>query len=460
MDTHRSHQRVCCGSAQLPRSKLLDVVIEKDNEDGARIQGPRLVPMGGACLQSTSGLLRHELTASGARDFPSEFEHAISHATQSEWVDCAGYLISSHATAPPVCPQVTGRLSSILSLYAPLVVPEGYCRPQALGEVLFEQAEVNDADFSHYCTSLPDVDRVQDGAVCAATLNPASKLASETAKAGGGLHPDVTTVMFRHIPRWCSEWQVMREIDDAGFMGMYDFFYLPLGTRSKANRGFAFLNFCSPAIAQEFYAVFHGSELCSHPAGLAEHALAVLPADLQGFDRNAAHYLSSRAHMRGAAPAQNRPLFFKEASFARPCRRTWRASRRRAPALLRRRPAAACRGRRCAGRRRRPRLPRRARGSARTAAAPKRETAASAPGVASAGWREAVPSIWETVHLGDRTLGRRRSEVAQDWLRPAGRAGRFQVLGSGFCRAFAIVIFVIHAHRRVAISMRLDRVSF
>ncbi|CAK0817707.1 unnamed protein product [Prorocentrum cordatum] len=248
MDTHRSHQRVCCGSAQLPRSKLLDVVIEKDNEDGARIQGPRLVPMGGACLQSTSGLLRHELTASGARDFPSEFEHAISHATQSEWVDCAGYLISSHATAPPVCPQVTGRLSSILSLYAPLVVPEGYCRPQALGEVLFEQAEVNDADFSHYCTSLPDVDRVQDGAVCAATLNPASKLASETAKAGGGLHPDVTTVMFRHIPRWCSEWQVMREIDDAGFMGMYDFFYLPLGTRSKASLAARQPRLCLPEL--------------------------------------------------------------------------------------------------------------------------------------------------------------------------------------------------------------------
>jgi hypothetical protein len=115
------------------------------------------------------------------------------------------------------------------------------------------------------------------------------------------LSPDVTTVMIRHIPHECSERQVMREINDAGFKGKYDFFYLPLDLRTRANRGFAFLNFEAPAVAQEFYTAFHGTELCNH---VAENGLVVLPAQVQGFDRNAANCLRERR-------SHGRPVFFK-----------------------------------------------------------------------------------------------------------------------------------------------------
>ncbi|CAK0902904.1 unnamed protein product [Prorocentrum cordatum] len=73
-------------------------------------------------------------------------------------------------------------------------------------------------------------------------------------------------------------------------LSRYDFFYLPLDIRTGANRGFAFLNLVDPQTAQEFYRCFHGRKLSRSTAEDAD--LAVLRADMQGFECNAEHYLS------------------------------------------------------------------------------------------------------------------------------------------------------------------------
>lgn len=320
MDALRGRLGGACEGARFPRCKFLDFVKEEDAEENeAWLQDPWFVPEGGAYRQSTdsvlerrpASLLKHERAAFGTGSVASEHDYASSYVTPSKWLTGAGDLISSRAIAAPEYPQACGKLSSILSLHPSPMVPEGQWRPEEPGVGLFEDAEVDDADFTHYYSSFSEAEADQHDEVCVATLSPEIKRAREIAEAGGGLSLDVTTVMLRHIPRKYSERQVMREINEAGFTGKYDIFYLPLerckDTRTKANRGFAFLNFQSPTTAQEFYTTFHGIELRHHTA---EKELVVLPADLQGFDRNAAHYLSSRAP-RSRMIAQNRPLFFK-----------------------------------------------------------------------------------------------------------------------------------------------------
>mmetsp|Transcript_130065 Transcript_130065/g.277812 ORF Transcript_130065/g.277812 Transcript_130065/m.277812 type:complete len:321 (-) Transcript_130065:30-992(-) len=130
--------------------------------------------------------------------------------------------------------------------------------------------------------------------------------ARKLAEMGGGLSGH-TTVMIRHVACKYTQRKLMREINGAGFMGRFDFFYLPMDPRSHANRGFAFANFLSPDIAEEFYHLFHGQQLRHFNS---DKVIAVTPADLQGFEANAAHYAYSRALKHKRAP-KSRPLFFR-----------------------------------------------------------------------------------------------------------------------------------------------------
>jgi hypothetical protein len=116
-----------------------------------------------------------------------------------------------------------------------------------------------------------------------------------------------TTLMIRHIPCKYSQRKLMKEINDAGYLGHYDFFYLPMDPRSRANRGFAFINLNTPENAKELYRAFDGKKLRFFNS---EKVLAVVPADLQGFEANAAHYASSRV-LRAERNPHHRPLFFR-----------------------------------------------------------------------------------------------------------------------------------------------------
>mmetsp|Transcript_74387 Transcript_74387/g.136139 ORF Transcript_74387/g.136139 Transcript_74387/m.136139 type:complete len:325 (+) Transcript_74387:193-1167(+) len=130
--------------------------------------------------------------------------------------------------------------------------------------------------------------------------------ARDVAAAGGGLSGHIT-VMVRYIPSKYTQNKFMNEINDAGFDGTYDFLYLPLDTRNYGNRGFAFINFLSADLAEEFYKRYHGQKF-KHFEATTD--IAVMPADVQGFEESAERFFATglRKKKNNGEPVFLRPL--------------------------------------------------------------------------------------------------------------------------------------------------------
>jgi RNA recognition motif-containing protein len=114
-------------------------------------------------------------------------------------------------------------------------------------------------------------------------------LARDLAEQGAGLPTETVTVMVRHVPNKYNQKTLMCEIEESGFQGQFDFFYLPMNMKTNKSRGFAFINFKSAAAAQAFYEAFHDKALRQHSA--QAKVLSVVPADVQGFEATAAQYV-------------------------------------------------------------------------------------------------------------------------------------------------------------------------
>lgn len=131
--------------------------------------------------------------------------------------------------------------------------------------------------------------------------------ARELASLGHGLS-GYATVMIQQVPFKYTQSKLMNEINLDGFQGKYDFFYLPANARNHGNRGFGFINFVSARFAQEFYCHYHGQKFKHHEASLP---VAVIPADVQGFEESAACFFSSwqlRKKKRHSVPVFLKPV--------------------------------------------------------------------------------------------------------------------------------------------------------
>mmetsp|Transcript_77885 Transcript_77885/g.167061 ORF Transcript_77885/g.167061 Transcript_77885/m.167061 type:complete len:353 (-) Transcript_77885:90-1148(-) len=116
------------------------------------------------------------------------------------------------------------------------------------------------------------------------------------------IHSGLTTLMIRHVPKEFSQQSLMDMIDGKGFAGLYDFIYLPMDARSRANRGFAFINLISAQAAGSFYETFNDYQVSS----TKESFIAVMTAHVQGIKALAKHFASS-----GTRRQQSRPLFLR-----------------------------------------------------------------------------------------------------------------------------------------------------
>eukprot|EP00931_Biecheleriopsis_adriatica_P018714 TRINITY_DN13003_c1_g1_i1.p1 TRINITY_DN13003_c1_g1~~TRINITY_DN13003_c1_g1_i1.p1 ORF type:complete len:519 (+),score=95.61 TRINITY_DN13003_c1_g1_i1:41-1597(+) len=125
---------------------------------------------------------------------------------------------------------------------------------------------------------------------------------SQTSKAW----ENVTTVMVRNIPNKYNQQLFMEDLKIKGFLGCYDFLYVPIDPGTQANRGYAFLNFTDAQFAWMFRLAYEGQRMGNFNS---DKLVSVSPAKLQGFEANYVHYSSSRIN-RGD-PAL-RPLFLRQ----------------------------------------------------------------------------------------------------------------------------------------------------
>lgn len=114
------------------------------------------------------------------------------------------------------------------------------------------------------------------------------------------------TIMMRNLPNKYTQRMLLVEINHHGFLGTFDFLYVPIDPETSANRGYAFLNFIDPGFAWMFKMTYECKKMNKFNSN---KVVTVAPAALQGFESNYAHYASSRVN-RGDPAA--RPLFFRE----------------------------------------------------------------------------------------------------------------------------------------------------
>mmetsp|Transcript_26758 Transcript_26758/g.56702 ORF Transcript_26758/g.56702 Transcript_26758/m.56702 type:complete len:308 (-) Transcript_26758:95-1018(-) len=67
-----------------------------------------------------------------------------------------------------------------------------------------------------------------------------------------------TTVMIRNLPNNYSQQMLLELLDGEGFLGMYDFVYLPMDFQTCACLGYAFINLVSPLLVPLFWETFDG----------------------------------------------------------------------------------------------------------------------------------------------------------------------------------------------------------
>jgi len=115
---------------------------------------------------------------------------------------------------------------------------------------------------------------------------------------------NTTTVMMRNLPNEYTQRLLLTDINEAGFIGTFDFLYLPIDNKTTANKGYAFVNFSQPGFAWMFKQGYEGRRM---PRFNSDKVVSVLAATLQGFDSNYVNYANCRVH-RGD------PLFLREPS--------------------------------------------------------------------------------------------------------------------------------------------------
>mmetsp|Transcript_45308 Transcript_45308/g.113982 ORF Transcript_45308/g.113982 Transcript_45308/m.113982 type:complete len:424 (+) Transcript_45308:148-1419(+) len=102
----------------------------------------------------------------------------------------------------------------------------------------------------------------------------------------------MTTVMLRNIPNSYTPEELVHDMVQQGFEGMFDFLYLPIDFTTKKNKGYGFLNFRSSATALRFRDAFGGQRLTRYAT---DKVLDVSPAKTQGLAANACKYLKHQA---------------------------------------------------------------------------------------------------------------------------------------------------------------------
>eukprot|EP00927_Polykrikos_kofoidii_P047998 TRINITY_DN4224_c0_g1_i10.p2 TRINITY_DN4224_c0_g1~~TRINITY_DN4224_c0_g1_i10.p2 ORF type:complete len:284 (-),score=40.94 TRINITY_DN4224_c0_g1_i10:354-1130(-) len=94
----------------------------------------------------------------------------------------------------------------------------------------------------------------------------------------------VTTMMIQNIPNRISQRMLVDDLKRSEFGDDFDFCYAPTDFKTRLNKGFAFVNFSSPAHAESFKQIWDNSRRFGVKD--SEASLRVTPAAVQGLDAN------------------------------------------------------------------------------------------------------------------------------------------------------------------------------
>mmetsp|Transcript_60396 Transcript_60396/g.141185 ORF Transcript_60396/g.141185 Transcript_60396/m.141185 type:complete len:455 (-) Transcript_60396:155-1519(-) len=119
-----------------------------------------------------------------------------------------------------------------------------------------------------------------------------------------------TTVMLRNLPNKYNQQMLLEDLNTSGFLGTFDFLYLPIDPETNANRGYCFINFTDPSFAWMLKCTYEGRKMGRFNS---DKVVSVAPAALQGFEANYAHYSTARVN-RG--DPSTRPLFLRECAMS------------------------------------------------------------------------------------------------------------------------------------------------
>mmetsp|Transcript_41424 Transcript_41424/g.118488 ORF Transcript_41424/g.118488 Transcript_41424/m.118488 type:complete len:418 (-) Transcript_41424:353-1606(-) len=118
-----------------------------------------------------------------------------------------------------------------------------------------------------------------------------------------------TTVMLRNLPNNYTRDMLVALLNSKGFLGAFDFLYLPMDFRTHAAMGYAFINMVTAEDAQRLHRTFDGFVQWAVPS--SKRCCVSWSDPYQGFDSNMQRYRNSPL-MHDSVPDHFRPILFKD----------------------------------------------------------------------------------------------------------------------------------------------------
>jgi len=153
-------------------------------------------------------------------------------------------------------------------------------------------------------------------------LAESTGMVSESRHAAGK-ESEHTTIMLRNIPNEYTRDMLLELLNSEGFVGLYDFVYLPVDFQRWAGLGYAFVNLVSHEDAECARAHFHG--FTAWMVRSTKVCEAAWSGPLQGFTEHCERYRNSPV-MHELVPEYVKPIIFQGGQripFPEPTRRVW-----------------------------------------------------------------------------------------------------------------------------------------
>jgi hypothetical protein len=118
-----------------------------------------------------------------------------------------------------------------------------------------------------------------------------------------------TTIMMRNIPNNMTRTMLLDLVNAEGFVGSYDFLYLPVDFKSRVGLGYSFINFIDAEVASRFFQHFSG--FCHWGLRSDKVCEVTWSESIQGRDAHVERYMNSPV-MHESIADECKPVLFKD----------------------------------------------------------------------------------------------------------------------------------------------------